>query len=153
MQSFLVFKLGPEEFGLDIANVVEIFKSQKIFEVPEIEEYIAGVINVRGEVMPLVDLRKRFGLKPSPVKERTVLVRTNDETLGLIVDEVKEILNFEEEEISKPPTIFKGLAAKYLVGLGKKEGRVVVLLDLDNILSREEIIKLDVKSKSMQDAS
>lgn len=151
MLSFLAIRLGSEEFGIDIANVVEIFKSKKIHEVPEMEEYIAGVINVRGEVITLVDMRKRLGLKPSPIKERTVLVRTNTETLGLIVDEVIEILNFEKNEISKPPTIFKGLASKYLIGLGKREARVIILLNLDNIISREERIKLEVTSESMQD--
>lgn len=151
MRSFLVFRLGPEEFGIEIGNVVEIFKSQKIYEVPEMESYISGVINIRGNVVPLIDLRKRFGLTPSPRKERTVLVRTSEETLGLIVDEVMEIVNFEEGEITKPPTIFKGLASEYLVGLGKKEGRVVILLSLDNILSRDERIRLDVTSKTVQD--
>ncbi|NIM45730.1 MAG: chemotaxis protein CheW, partial [Nitrososphaeria archaeon] len=68
---------------------VEIFGAQRIYEVPEMDEYITGVISVRGEVVPLLDMRKRFGLKPSPKKERTVLVRTGTETVGLTVDEVK----------------------------------------------------------------
>ena len=151
MRSYIVFRLGPEEFGVDIENVVEIFKPQKVYEVPEMQDYVPGVINIRESVIPLIDLRKRFGLKPSPKKERIVLVRSSDETLGLIVDEIKEILGFEAEEISKPPTIFKGLASEYLVGLGKKEDRVVILLSLDNILSREERMRLDVSQNSMQD--
>jgi purine-binding chemotaxis protein CheW len=151
MQSFIVFRLGPEEFGIDIKNVVEIFGSQKIYEVPEMDDFISGVISIRGEVVPLLDMRKRFGLKPSPKKERTVLVRAGTETVGLTVDEVKEILDFEPNEITKPPTIFKGLASEYLVGLGKKEGRVVILLSLDNVLSREEKLKLDVLSQAVQD--
>ncbi len=151
MRSFLVFRLGPEEFGVDIRNVVEIFGAQRIYEVPEMDEYITGVISVRGEVVPLLDMRKRFGLKPSPKKERTVLVRTGTETVGLTVDEVKEIMDFESNEISKPPTIFKGLASEYLVGLGKKEGRVVILLNLEDVLSKEEKLKLDVLSQAVQD--
>lgn len=151
MQSFLVFRLGPEEFGIDIRNVVEIFGSQKIYEVPEMDDYISGVISVRGEVVPLLDMRKRFGLKPAPKKERTVLVRTGTETVGLTVDEVREILDFMPNEISKPPTIFKGLASEYLVGLGKKEGRVVILLSLEEVLSGEEKLKLDVLSQAVRD--
>jgi purine-binding chemotaxis protein CheW len=151
MRSFLIFRLGPEEFGIEIGNVVEIFSSQKIYEVPEMESYISGVINIRGEVVPLLDLRRRFGLKPAPKKERTVLVRTRAETLGLTVDEVKEILDFDDPEITKPPTIFKGLAAEFMVGLGKKEGRVIILLNLENILTREEIIKLDVQKQAVKD--
>lgn len=152
MRSFLVFRLGPEEFAVDINDVVEIFKSQKTYEVPEMKDYIAGVINIRGNVVPLVDLRKRFGLKPSPKKERTVLVRTSTEPLALIVDEVIEILEFEDEAISKPPAIFKGLASEYLEGLGKKEGRVMVILNLDRVLTAEETIKLDIASKTVEDA-
>jgi purine-binding chemotaxis protein CheW len=151
MRSFIVFRLGPDEFGIDINNVVEIFGAQKIYEVPEMDEYISGVISIRGEVVPLLDMRKRFGLKPAPKKERTVLVRTGTETVGLTVDEVKEILDFEPNEITQPPTIFKGLASEYLVGLGKKEGRVVILLSLDNVLSREEKLKLDASSQELQD--
>jgi purine-binding chemotaxis protein CheW len=151
MRSFLIFKLGPEEFGIEIGNVVEIFSSQKVYEVPEMDDYISGVINIRGDVIPLLDLRKRFGLTAAPKKERTVLVRTTSETLGLTVDEVKEIIDFEDEEITKPPTIFKGLASKYLVGLGKKEGRVIVLLNMERILSREEILQLDVKRQAVKD--
>jgi purine-binding chemotaxis protein CheW len=152
MRSFLVFRLGPEEFAADINNVVEIFKSQKTHEVPEIEDYIAGVINVRGKVVALVDLRKRFGLEPSPNKERTVLVRTSAESLALIVDEVIEILELADEEISKPPTIFKGLASEYLEGLGKREDRVMVILDLEKVLSAEETLRLDIAGKTTEDA-
>jgi len=153
MRSYIIFRLGPEEFGVDIENVVEIFKPQKVYEVPEMQDYVPGVISIRGSVIPLIDLRKRFGLKPSPKKERTVLVRTSAETLGLIVDEIKEIIAFEAEEISKPPTIFKGLASDYMVGLGKKEDEdgVMILLNLDNILSGEERMLLDVSQDSMQD--
>lgn len=151
MKDFLAFRLGPEEFGIDIKGVVEIFGPQRVYEVPEMQDYIAGVINIRGSVMPLIDLRKRFGLKPAPKKERTVLVRTGDETLGLMVDEVIGIIGFGPEDITKPPTIFKGLASEYLVGLGRKEGRVVVLLNLGNILSGEEKLKMDISKKAVQD--
>ncbi|MGD2079663.1 MAG: chemotaxis protein CheW [Nitrospirota bacterium] len=152
MRSFLVFRLGPEEFAADINNVVEIFKSQKTHEVPEIKDYIVGVINVRGKVVALVDLRKRFGLEPSPDKERTVLVKTSTESLALIVDEVVEILELEDEEISKPPTIFKGLASEYLEGLGKREDRVMVILDLEKVLSAEDALRLDIAGKTAEDA-
>jgi purine-binding chemotaxis protein CheW len=151
MRSFLVFRLGPEEFGIEISNIVEIFSSQKTYEVPEMEDYISGVISIRGDVVPLLDLRKRFGLTPSPKKERTILVRTSAETLGLTVDEVKEIMDFDDTEISTPPTIFKGLASEFLVGLGKKEGRVMMLLNIENVLSRDEMLELDVKRQEVKE--
>ena len=151
MRSFLIFRLGPEEFGVEIGTVVEIFSSQKIYEVPEMDDYISGVISIRGDVVPLLDLRKRFGLTPSPRKERTILVRSGAETLGLTVDEVIEIIDFDESEISKPTTIFRGLASKFLVGLGKKEGRVVLLLNMENVLSRDEILQLDAKRQEVKE--
>ncbi|MEJ2313363.1 MAG: chemotaxis protein CheW [Nitrospirota bacterium] len=150
MRSFLVFRLGPEEFAADINSVVEIFKSQKTHEVPESKDYIVGVISIRGQVVALVDLRKRFGLEPSPNKERTVLVKTNTEPLALIVDEVIEILDLEDEEISRPPAIFKGLSSEYLEGLGQKEDRVMVILDLDRVVSAEETLRLDIAGNAAQ---
>lgn len=148
MQKFIVFKLGNKEFGVEVEKVVEILNSQKICPLPELKDFIAGVITVRGEVIPLIDMRKRFGIQPFPKKERTVIVKAGSEKVGLIVDEVKDITAFLPEEIMKPPVIFKGLKTEYLIGLGKKEGMVVILLNLENILTAEE--KMILKTDTIQ---
>jgi purine-binding chemotaxis protein CheW len=139
---FTVFKIGNEDFGIDITRVVEILNSQKVHTLPELPDFLSGVITVRGEVVPLLDLRKRFGIQSSETKELIILVRYDSEKIGLLVDEIKEILSFTAEEIAAPPAIFKGLQKKYLSGIGKKDDRVIIIINLDYLLSSEEKIML-----------
>lgn len=139
MLKFIVFRLGTEDYGIGIKSVVEILKSQEICSLPDLPPFISGVITVRGDVFPLVDLRKRFNMEPQPKNERVIIIRVDFDKLGLIVDEVREIAAFEDSEIMKPPQIFKGLKTEYLQGLAKKKGRVVILLDIKRILSAEEM--------------
>ena len=143
MQKFIIFRLGSKEFGIEIEKVVEIMNVRDVSHLPELEDFISGVITVRGEVIPLIDIRKRFGIEPSPKKERTVIVRSGPEKVGLIVDEVKGITGFMPGEITKPPVIFKGLKTEYLVGLGRREGMVVILLNLENVLAVREKMMLE----------
>lgn len=142
MEKFVIVKLGEDEFGVWIKDVVEILRPRKINPLPELPDFLAGVITVRGEVFPLMDMRKRFSIESVPINERVVVVRSGRDKIGLIVDEVKEIAAFSSDEITEPPRIFKGLKTEYLTGLGKKEERVVVLLNLEKILTSEEKIVL-----------
>jgi len=142
MRKFIVFGLGEEEFGVDIKSVVEILKSRKASALPKLPDFVSGVITLRGEVIPLVDMRRRFGIGARPGKERIIIVRTTEEKIGMVVDEVKEIADFEAGEIAPSPSLFKGLKTEYLLGLGRKKDRVVILLDLENILTAEERIIL-----------
>ena len=142
MGKFAVFRMGDEIFGIEIAKVVEILKAQKTYTLPELPEFLSGVITVRGEVIPLLDLRRRFGIRSAVKKERVMIVRYDDEKIGLVVDEVKEITSFDTGEITHPPSIFKGLKKKYLTGLGKKGDMIVIILNLDDLLTSEEKIML-----------
>ena len=137
-----VFKIGEENFGIEITRVVEILNTQKVYSLPELPEFLSGVIIVRGEVIPLLDLKSRFGIKSPQTKELIILVRYDSEKIGLLVDEIKEILSFGPGEITSPPTIFKGLKKKYLTGIGKKDERIIILLNIDYLLSSEEKIIL-----------
>jgi len=139
---FAVFLMGDESFGIEITRVVEILKSQKTYALPELPEFLSGVITVRGEVIPLLDLRRRFGIRPAVKKERIMIVRYDNEKIGLVVDEVKEITSLDTADITLPPSIFKGLKKKYLTGLGKKGEMIIIILNLDNLLTSEEKIKL-----------
>jgi len=142
MRKFTIFKIGDELFGIGIERVVEILKVQKIFAIPGLPEFLSGVLNVRGNVVPVMDLRQRFSMKPSGKKERIIMVRCGKEKIGFLVDDVKEILPLSEEEITTPPSIFKGLRTEYLTGLGKRGERIIVLLNIDNLLTSEEKIQL-----------
>jgi purine-binding chemotaxis protein CheW len=150
MRKFIVFRLGGDEFGVDVEKVIEILKSHRAKPVPDLPDYLSGVVTVRGEVVPLLDMRKRLGIDPAPGKERAVHVRTGLEKVGLLVDDVKELMDFDDNEISTPPLIFRGLKNKYIMGLGKKQDRVIVLLNIDNILTAREKIKLRKAREAMK---
>ncbi|MEK7864374.1 MAG: chemotaxis protein CheW [Nitrospirota bacterium] len=153
MEKFAVFKIGEEDFGINISRVVEILKSQKIYFLPELPDFISGVINVRGEVIPLLDLRKRFGAHTETGKSRIIVVRCEDEKIGLLVDEIDKIVPFSPEEISAPPAMFKGLKTEYLTGLGKKEERIVILLNIERLLTSKEKIMLSASSDAFSSAN
>jgi len=139
---FTVFKIGKEDFGIEISRVVEILNTQKVYSLPELPDFLSGVITVRGEVIPLLDLRKRFGILSSDTKELIILIRYDSEKIGLLVDEIKEIISLNPEEIIVPPAIFKGLKERYLAGLGKKDEGIIILLNIDYLLTSEEKIML-----------
>jgi purine-binding chemotaxis protein CheW len=142
VKKFAVFKIGGEDFGVDIDRVVEILKAQRIYSIPELPDFLSGVITVRGDVIPLLDLRRRFGFQSSIKKERIIIVRCDTEKIGILVDEIKEITSLNTEEIISPPSIFKGLKRKYLTGLWKKNDRIIILLNIDDLLTSEEKIML-----------
>lgn len=142
MGKFAAFRLGNEVFGIEIKKVVEILKVRKTYALPELPEFLSGVITVRGEVIPLLDLRRRFGITSTFKKERIIIVRYDNEKIGLVVDEVKEITSLDTKDITHPPSIFKGLKKKYLTGLGKKGEMIIIILNLDDLLTSEEKIML-----------
>lgn len=150
MEKFAIFRIESEDFGVAINRVVEILKSQKIYSIPELPDFLSGVINVRGDVIPLLDLRLRFGIHTPAKKRRIITVRCDEEKIGLLVDEVDEIISIAPAEIISPPAIFKGVKTEYLTGLGKKGDRIIILLNLDRLLTAEEKIILSNSSDSMR---
>ncbi len=148
---FAVFSIGQEDFGVEINKVVEILNTQKVYSLPELPDFLSGVITVRGEVVPLLDLRKRFDIQSSRTKELIILVRYDSEKIGLLVDEIKEILSLNPEEITSPPAIFKGLKKKYLTGIGKRDDRIIILLNIDYLLSSEEKIMLKESEGTLEE--
>lgn len=142
MRKFAVFKIGGEDFGVEINRIVEILKTQKIHSLPDLPDFLSGVVTVRGEVIPLLNLKKRFGFESSPEKEHILIIKCDSEKIGLLVDEIKEIIPLATEEITVPPSIFKGLKRRYLTGLGKKGDRIIILLNIDDLLTSEEKIML-----------
>src|SRR5512135_2887299 len=138
MKKFTIFRISGEIFGIAIERVVEIIKPQRVFSVPGLPDFLSGVMNVRGSVIPLVDLRMRFGSTPSGKKERVVVTRFGEEKIGFLVDEIREILALSPEEISHPPSLFRGFRTEYITGLGRKADTIIILLDIDNLLTSEE---------------
>lgn len=140
-----IFTIGEEEYAIDIMRVVEILKPHKVTRLPKTPDFVEGVINLRGKVIPIIDLRKRFGIKSSlnPKKERILLTRVGEEVVGLVVDGVKEVRSISKGDIESPPTMVKGIQTEYLEGVGKAGEGLIIILNLDKILSTEEKILLE----------
>ncbi len=142
---YLTFRLGTEAYGIEILKVQEIIGIMAITRVPRTPDFIRGVINLRGKVIPVVDLRRKFGMEAVPDTGRTcvivVRIYQNDSpvTTGLIVDEVSEVLDIRSDQIEDSPSFGENVNTDYILGMGKCGPKVVMLLDIDWVLSREEV--------------
>jgi len=136
---YLTFSLGEEVYGIDIRVVIEIIGIQKITNVPEVPDYVRGIINLRGKIIPVVDMRLRFRREYREYTDRTcvVVVEINDVMIGLIVDGVSEVLDIQEKDVVPPPEL-KAAQNKYICGIGKLAGSVVLLLDWEKLFSEDE---------------
>ncbi len=134
------FKLGKEEFGVDILKVQEINRMLEITEMPNSPDFVEGIINLRGRIIPVIDLKKRLSM---PAKEhdsstRIIVVELNGKTVGFVVDEVSEVLRIESNITEPPPDMVAGIDSDYITAVAKLEDRLLILLDLNKILSQEE---------------
>ena len=130
---YVVFRLGKEEYGFDVRVVREINNMEEVAKVHRSASHIEGVINLRGKLLTVVNLRKRFGMEPSPATEgnqRIVVVDAADAPVGFLVDEVMEVARFPKESVEKaPPYIASGIEAQYVLGIAKYEDRLITLID------------------------
>jgi purine-binding chemotaxis protein CheW len=133
------FRLAQEEYGIEITKVQEIILMGEITRIPQTPPYIKGLINLRSTVIPIVDLRLRFGLsQEAPTDEtRIMVVNVRGKTIGIIVDAVSEVLRIAQDQIAPPPPTVAGLGRDYLTGLVKLQNRLLILLDIDKILGDE----------------
>jgi purine-binding chemotaxis protein CheW len=134
------FNIGNEEFAVDILKVQEINRMADITRVPKSPPFVEGVINLRGKVIPIVDLRKRFNLEERKATKETriIVVDMDGKVVGLIVDSVSEVLRLPADTIEPPPPIVAGIESEYIKGVGKLDDRLLILLDLNKIFSSEE---------------
>ena len=146
---YLTFTLDEEEYGIGIIKIKEIIGMMAITSVPQTPEFVKGVINLRGKVIPVVDLRLRFGLNAIDYTERTCIIVVEIEgnsgkvTIGIVVDAVSEVLNIKGEDIEDTPTFGTKLNTDYILGMAKMEGGVKILLDIDCVLSEREISAIE----------
>ncbi len=137
----VLFKLGEEEFGVNILQAREIEKlDQGLTRVPKAPSFVEGVINLRGEIIPIVDLRKRFGLTLPPLgyDSRVIIVEVDGALVGMLVDAVEEVIRIPASAVEPPPPITKGVDSQYVSGVAKVGDRLIVLLNLERALSPEE---------------
>jgi len=132
----MVFKVGEEEFGVDVADTVSIILLPAITRVPKAPEYIKGVINLRGEIIPVMDLRERFGRKVENTEETRVLIFNVDEApIGCIVDSVSEVLQLPQENVKGVSELGDNMVEEYIFGIAKIDSRVISLVDLEKLVA------------------
>lgn len=139
----VVFKLGREEYGVSILQVQEIKRITEITRVPHSPDYIKGVMNLRGSVLPVIDLKKRLSLPPEEYTEdtRIIIIKVEEIVVGMIVDAVSEVTTIDQNNIEPPQAVVGGIAADYLSGVGKLENRLLILLNTDAIIGIGQDVK------------
>lgn len=138
---YLTFTVGKEDYGIEIYHVTEIIGIQKITDVPDMPAYVKGVINLRGKVIPVMDVRRRFHLEDRAYDDRTciVVVNINDAAVGLVVDTVREVADIPEKQIEPPPSISEGNRQMFIRGLGKVGEEVKILLNVEQLLHKDDL--------------
>ncbi len=142
---YLTFALSNEEFGIRVLKVREIMGLQEITAVPQTPAHVKGVINLRGRVVPVIDLRLKFGLPAAEYSQRTCIIVTQIQgesgplMMGIVVDGVSEVLNLSDQEIEDTPDFGEDIGNRYLLGMAKVKGKVKILLDIDKVLSAQDL--------------
>ena len=149
-RQLVVFQFGAELYGVEISRVHEIIRLQSVTRVPRLPAFVEGVINLRGKVIPVVDLRRRFGLPTADHTRasRIVVVELGDQVVGIVVDGVSEVLRVNTSIVEPPSPVVAGIDSEYLHGIAKLTDRLVILLDLDRILARDERRALETSQAS-----
>ncbi len=149
------FRVGRETFGVPIGLVHEIVRVPEITSVPDSPGYVEGVINLRGKIVSVVDLRKRFGEKTITTnkKNRILVTEVEGKMVGLIVDAASEVIKLPESEVDLPPSVFEEGELNYVTGVGKLQGRLVILIDLSKILQKGELRRLEEVAQQTAAAS
>ena len=141
---FLTFFLAGEEYGIEILSVHEIIGMMPITCVPGTPDYICGIINLRGKIIPIVDLRRKFGMESKAQTAETciIVVHVQGVEVGTVVDRVSEVLNIDAGEIEPPPSFGKDVNTDYILGIGKSQSKVKILLNIDRVIANEQIVQL-----------
>ena len=145
----LIFSIGEKDYGADIAQVREVIRMRKVTRVPEAPSFVEGVISLRGRVIPLINLRKKLGMKSEEVPSNRIVVTTiQNQWAGILVDLVKDVVTLQSEDIVKPDEVLQSVT--YLLGVAKWEGRVVLLVDLTGFLRGEESAGLQMVQERVE---
>lgn len=142
---YLTFALGAEEYGVEILKVREIIGYMDITAVPQTPHYVKGVVNLRGQVIPVMDLRAKFGMEATAVTDETCIIvveiahETRKLSTGIVVDRVREVLDIRAEAIEEPPAFDAGVTTDFILGMGKVGNSVKILLDIDKVVIREDL--------------
>lgn len=143
-KQYVIFRLGKEEYGVEIVNVKEICEYKESVKVPNTPGFVDGIINLRGDITPIINLKKRFHLAEGDINSdtRIIVININNRQVGFIVDEASQVIRISEEDIEPAPDLVAGVEKKYIIGVGKLADRIILLLDLEYILTEDEKEKI-----------
>lgn len=152
---YLTFSLENETFGIAINYVNEIIGMQKINEIPEVSSFVKGVINLRGSIIPIIDMRLRFKKQPCEYDDRTCIIIVNIDGIvaGLIVDKVAEVLDIDDSQISPPPDYRTGFQSRYIQGIGKLKDSIILILDSQKLFKEEELEEIAADKEKAESAA
>lgn len=138
---YVTFRIGNEHYGIDINNVKSIERMQLFTRVPNAPAYVKGVINLRGEVVPVIDLRLRFEIeqKEHDSNSRIIIVFVNDLQIGFLVDSSSEVIEINSEDVDSPPVLKDSISKDFIKGIGKQDGNLIILIDIEKIIGIKEI--------------
>lgn len=145
-KQFIVFTIDDEKFGVDVKQIKQIIPISETTHIPNAPSFVEGVINLRGDIIPIIDLKSKLSLQVKGINEKEgkiIIVELDNNNIGMKVDSVSEMIRIYEDEIAEPPKIVKGINRNYLKGLGKLNDKLLLLLDLNRILTDDEIKELD----------
>jgi purine-binding chemotaxis protein CheW len=155
LSQLISFMVGDEEYGLDILRVKEVIRVREITRLPKAPSFVKGIINLRGDVIPIIDLRDKFGLpaQDQTADTRVIVVDVEGKLVGMVVDSASQVVRIPADQIDPPPPIVGGLSAEFVRGVGKMEDRLIILLDIDRILTMREKLALDQLKGGREPAS
>ena len=144
LRQFISFSVGEEEYGLELLRVKEVIRVREITWLPKAPSFVKGIINLRGDVIPIIDLRDKFGLeaKEATANTRVIVVEVEGKLMGMVVDSASQVVRIPADQIDPPPPVFGGRAQDFITGVGKIEDKLIILLNSDAILTAEERTQL-----------
>jgi purine-binding chemotaxis protein CheW len=144
LRQFISFSVGEEEYGLELLRVKEVIRVGEIAWLPKAPSFVKGIINLRGDVIPIIDLRDKFGLetREQTAQTRVIVVEVEGRLMGMVVDAASQVVRIAEDQIDAPPPVLGGLSQEFITGVGKTEEKLVILLNVDAILTMDEKVAL-----------
>lgn len=152
LTQLISFMVGKEEYGLEILTVKEVIRIREITRIPKAPVFVKGIINLRGDVIPIIDLREKFGLEIQEytTMTRVIIVEVDGKSIGMVVDSVSQVIRIEKDQVEPPPPLIGGISAEYLRGVGKIGEKLIIMLNIDKILTVDEKIDLKKMEESLK---
>ncbi len=151
LRQFISFSVGEEEYGLELLRVKEVIRVREITWLPKAPSFVKGIINLRGDVIPIIDLRDKFGLesKEATSTTRVIVGEVEGRLMGMIVDSASQVVRIPADQIDPPPPVLGGFSQEFITGVGKLEDKLIILLNIDKVLTveeRKELVTMDTSA-------